>query len=427
MATVTHYIRSEYEPEIDKDRLLRETGQIDQDDTDHWQIESSSAGFHRSNRLAHPPNFVPALLPYDQWASPAGFTPPAEPTPTDGPGDVATWYRSLSRQSADPAQKQQQPPTSESSPRGSPPPQILDTRPRPPPAAPNKQQHRDRGRRRRDWFISRAISHSAPPTKTPPGPPSSSASLADILSRNPPAATRPLRPPVFLHLGPSNRGWAMLRNQGWAEGEGLGAAASTSTGGKRRKRRRKAAATDDDDDEADDGDEAADDDIVEVLRKAPVPLIIDLTQSDTEDQEGEGEGEEEERQRQLRRDEPDPVPEHGGRPDDTPATPTIDPDNNNNNDSSDPRAAQTALLTPLPTVLKSDRLGIGLKAKTEGPYRSSVKRVTHNAAALAAHARAAEDVRRAQRRFGKGRRAFARIERLERESRQNVMAYLSEP
>ncbi len=28
-----------------------------------------------------------------------------------------------------------------------------------------------------------------------------------------------------------------------------------------------------------------------------------------------------------------------------------------------------ALITPLPTVLKSDRLGIGLKAKTIGPYK----------------------------------------------------------
>ena len=250
----------------------------------------------------------------------------------------------------------------------------------------------------------------------------------------------------------------MLQNQGWTEGEGLGAAAAAgpSAGSKRRRRqiddacahsgttwqtwqneegggggsiseergqlgpgasissspsppsqmpRTVEEATIDDDYDDDDND-----DIVEVLRKAPVPLI-DLTQSDTEDQEGEGEEEDQ----RLDSKEPvcDPIPERP--PDDAPATPI------------DPRAAQTALLTPLPTVLKSDRLGIGLKAKTEGPYRSSVKRVTHNAAALAAHARAAESVRRSQQRFGKGRRAFARIERLERESRQSIMSYLSEP
>jgi hypothetical protein len=94
---------------------------------------------------------------------------------------------------------------------------------------------------------------------------------------------------------------------------------------------------------------------------------------------------------------------------------------------SDTRAEPTVLLTPLPTVLKSDRLGIGLKAKTEGPYRSSVKRVTPNAAALAAHAKASEDLRRTQYRFGKGWRAYARAEHLERERRQKMMAYLSEP
>jgi len=66
-------------------------------------------------------------------------------------------------------------------------------------------------------------------------------------------------------------------------------------------------------------------------------------------------------------------------------------------------------------MLKSDRLGIGLKAKTEGPYRTSVKRVTPDAAALAAHVKAAEDMRHTQRELGKGRRAFARAVRIERE------------
>ena len=43
-------------------------------------------------------------------------------------------------------------------------------------------------------------------------------------------------------------------------------------------------------------------------------------------------------------------------------------------------------------IWKSDRLGIGFKTKTECPYRSSVKRMTHNAAALVAHLNAAEDM-----------------------------------
>jgi hypothetical protein len=228
----------------------------------------------------------------------------------------------------------------------------------------------------------------------------------------------------------------MLQNQGWSEGEGLGASSSkqpTSLGGndapndtktdKSRKRTRlvrpsqplqEEQATEEQEQEVvlvgDDDDD--DDPIIEVRKKVHVP-IIDLTQSDAEEDEDEEDGEEDD----DNTDDNDSSPTFPMGPTTTATTAT----------NPDPRAAQTALLTPLPTVLKSDRLGIGLKARTEGPYRSSVKRVTHNAAALAAHVKAAEDLRRAQRQLGRGRRAFARAERIEREMRQNMMAYLSEP
>jgi hypothetical protein len=223
----------------------------------------------------------------------------------------------------------------------------------------------------------------------------------------------------------------MLQNQGWSEGEGLGTSTSGRSGNdarnsrtekeqKARKRSRldrlslppspsqeQLEATEEhilvggDDD---------DDPIIEVRKKAHVP-IIDLTRSDTEEDE-DGDDDDENND--------SPVPPASTDDDPTASTSTF-------TTASDPRGTQTALLTPLPTVLKSDRLGIGLKAKTEGPYRSSVKRVTHNAAALATHLNAAEDMRRTQRELGKGRRAFARVERTERERRQNLMAYLSEP
>jgi hypothetical protein len=227
----------------------------------------------------------------------------------------------------------------------------------------------------------------------------------------------------------------MLQNQGWSEGEGLGTSTSSRSGNdvpnnrtekelKARKRsrldrlspppspsREQPEATeehilvggDDDND---------DDPIIEVRKNAHVP-IIDLTRSDTEEDEDE-EDDEDDRNNDW------PVPPASTHDDPTGSTST-------STTASDPRGTQTALLTPLPTVLKSDRLGIGLKAKTEGPYRSSVKRITHNAAALAAHLNAAEDMRRTQREIGKGRRAFARAERMERKRRQNLMAYLSEP
>ena len=84
-----------------------------------------------------------------------------------------------------------------------------------------------------------------------------------------------------------------------------------------------------------------------------------------------------------------------------------------------------ALLTPLPTVLKSDRLGIGLKARTEGPYKASVKRITHNAAALADHYRQAEEARLRKKKWGKGKRGFARRDKEEQARRRNLLAYMN--
>jgi hypothetical protein len=239
----------------------------------------------------------------------------------------------------------------------------------------------------------------------------------------------------------------MLQNQGWSEGEGLGASLSGNDASiktkrdKMRKRKRTGLdrhhsslasreeptiVTEEQvqiqvQEEENFIDDDNDDPIIEVRRKVHVP-IIDLTQSDVE--EGEDGYEEDE----------DNSDDNDTDDDDSPAPPasptgpaTIDTTTTTTGTDPDPRAAQTSLLTPLPTILKSDRLGIGLKAKTEGPYRSSVKRVTHNAAALAAHIKASEDLRRTQRQLGRGRRAFARVERIEREKRQNMMAYLSGP
>jgi len=242
----------------------------------------------------------------------------------------------------------------------------------------------------------------------------------------------------------------MLQNQGWSEGEGLGPGRKSNDAhakketlrtekekGKKKMRfdsqppsapasilpistsLSQERATQGEQEEEILIDDDDDDPIIEIRKKAHVPMMIDLTQSDTEsDDEGEDED-----------DNNDTIDENDDDDDlnlNSRATPTSSKTHIEST-SDDPRATQTALLTPLPTVLKSDRLGIGLKAKTEGPYHSSVKRVTHNAAALAAHVKAAEDRRRTQRLLGKGHRAFARADRLERERRENMMAYLSEP
>lgn len=89
-----------------------------------------------------------------------------------------------------------------------------------------------------------------------------------------------------------------------------------------------------------------------------------------------------------------------------------------------PTYERKALLTPIATILKSDRLGIGLKAKTVGPYKASQKRVTHNAAALAAHIKEAAETRKRKNLFGRGHRGFAKQRRKEEENRKAMVAYL---
>lgn len=89
--------------------------------------------------------------------------------------------------------------------------------------------------------------------------------------------------------------------------------------------------------------------------------------------------------------------------------------------------ARKALLTPIATVLKSDRLGIGLKAKTVGPYKASQKRVTHNTAALAAHVKAAEESRKRKQVFGRGHKGFERQRRKDEEKRKALLEELKSP
>ncbi|KAH7911723.1 hypothetical protein BJ138DRAFT_1062556, partial [Hygrophoropsis aurantiaca] len=351
MATVTHYIRSHYDPK-DRERLERETGQIpDEPDSDPWQTESSFSAHRRS--AAHP-SFVAATISYDEWGQESTSKKPIDPPQPRN--DLANWYRSLtagSNRSGTPSQDVS----------------LLSQTPSSVPIC----QHKRYGEAitKNNWFIKRALQSeppSAPKTLTP--------SLADILARDPPPLPSEARyiPPVWLAIGPSNRGFNMLQKSGWNEGEGLGAHIYVSPEHDQYKPQNLG---------------------TNELRKVD---IIDLTLSDTSDNEFDG----------------DSFPQAG----------PLFTQSSTSNSSHEPHA-QKSLLTPLPTVLKSDRLGIGLKAKTEGPYKSSKKRVTHNAAALAAHIKSAEEARRDKTALGRGRRGFAKARKREEESRKKMLAYLN--
>ncbi|THH20106.1 hypothetical protein EW146_g1195 [Bondarzewia mesenterica] len=399
MATVTHYIHSDYDPTLDRERLQLETGQVaegsDQpvEENDPWQTEPS---FGVRRRLANAPRFVPATLSYDEWGNIISPGEHTEDKQAGGSKDVAGWYRALTRQSVDQKPTLSPNPISSSSRARSTsvPPPLL-----PQPASSLPPKSRSERHQKLDWFSRTLPFSSAPVTPAPPS------TLAEILARNPPAP-QPLTPPVFLHLGPSNKGWEMLQRHGWTEGEGLGSGVirrgnaraeeaealerERSEGSPSKKKGRKDAERVLVKQESN-----LEDDITQITERQ----IIDLTLSDSEDLE---------------------VPEAVSRsfPSDFGSQPEDVADGS--------PSTRTTLLTPLPTILKSDRLGIGLKAKTEGPYRASVKRVTHSAAALAAHIKSGEKSRRRKQLLGKGRRAFERRERRERAQRKEMMAYLNE-
>lgn len=270
-----------------------------------------------------------------------------------------------------------------------------------------KIQHKKKDKN--NWFIQKVL-RSEPPSAPSTPPPT----LPDILAREPPPlpSEPKFSPPVWVEIGPSNKGFTMLQKGGWNEGEALGIGArrrpptSTGAGGSvtTNKGKEKAVTTDGVVDRASRIVKRDFRDSLGDVKKEGA-AIIDLTLSDSEES---SEGEEDVKAEELvelsQRTE---YPSMEGDTEDISAH------------------GRKALLTPIATVLKLDRLGIGLKAKTEGPYKASVKRVTHNAASLAAHARAAEEARRRREIFGRGRRGYERQKRKEEERRREFIAYMN--
>ncbi|KAJ7927968.1 hypothetical protein B0H13DRAFT_1968806 [Mycena leptocephala] len=363
MATTSYTIYSHYDP-AQREQLERETGQRPQDDqeidsAEAWEAEAQMA--FRKRQLP-PPRFVPAVA--DSSAPPP--KPISRPPPDS---DVAEWYRSLTEMKNGPRRN--------SSPSASAPPQPV---PRPP-----------ERRSKNNWFIMNAITSEPAPAAAAPS------TLADILARDPPPLPHEAQytPPVFLALGPAKKGFAMLQNSGWSEGEPLGPDVvrrptlhgdtaledmiATNRGNQVRRLVKE---------------EALDRPIGKKIGSFVPEEIIDLTMSDSESS------------------------------DESDTEQVVDHDNTPVSIGAE-GSSRKALITPIATVLKSDRLGIGLKAKTVGPYKASQKRVTHNAAAMLAHTKAAEELRKQKQRMGRGHRGFARQRKAEEANRKELLAYMN--
>uniref|UniRef100_D8PXB1 G-patch domain-containing protein n=1 Tax=Schizophyllum commune (strain H4-8 / FGSC 9210) TaxID=578458 RepID=D8PXB1_SCHCM len=333
-----------------------------------------------------------------------GLTPHDTKQPPSGGTGVADWYRSLASRSSSAGPSSTSgatAPTNSSDPlsrpRTAP---SSSAQPQPPSRtqpAPAKKPDKN------DWFIQNVLRN---PDEQLHQPAPSASSLADILARDPPPKPKeqPFKPPVFLALGPANRGWGMLQKSGWREGDTLGPNARKPSPAVPPSRKGKERASSSHI-KSEPVEFALDDD--GELKEVRQVEVVDLTLSDSEFDEDDD---------AMALDDPEP----DKRPVDV-----VKEELSDDEDLPDGDDGRRALVKPIATVLKSDRLGIGLKAKTVGPYKASKKRVTHNAAALAAHIRAAEQVRRQNAEMGRGHRAYERQDKREQRQRRDLLAYLN--
>ena len=370
------------------------------DPVEAWQQEASLI----SNRPAKPPpQFVPATLPYDGWIHnhhDAEETSKSNDTHSNNSfgNNLSGWYRSLTSQTTAAARD-----TSADTTKASSTTLHTSSSSQEPIASPVKKLSIRQDKN--NWFIMKAIQLEQQTSSLVSAP---APTLADILARDPPPlpSEEKYTPPVWLEIGPSNKGFGMLQRSGWNEGEPLGPnvprrkpvkeilpddeiITTTKTKDKGKGRLKSTSSSCQQTNKM----EPLDDEISE-LRNIE---LIDLTLSDSDSDDLSMKAKAEEGK----------LEDQDGFTDDIPTT-----------------HGGIALITPIATRLKSDRLGIGLKAKTTGSYKTSQKRVTHNAAALAAHIRAAEENRRRMKEHGRGRRGHKKQRRMEEEKRKAMLASL---
>ena len=372
MATVSHTIYSRYDPQERKCNELESSDRQALEYSDTWQEEANLASRHRRRP---PPHFIPASSSSTEWAFTQGSSHGANKDHVALGNELSDWYRSLSGEGQSTTQSFR-------------PISITRNNSSPSLGTPSEKQTKN------NWFIMKAI-QSQPSSARSTSPPS----LADILARDPPPLPNEdkYKPPVWLELGPSNKGFAMLQRSGWNEGEALGPdvirrssdSPQLDRKGKRYVKR-----------EVWEVESEQYHDVSELREVAVIDLTLSDSDSDTIDDSGSNVGK--------------GVFEEHYMSENPPST-----------FSSSSAHGGTALLTPLATVLKSDRLGVGLKAKTVGPYKASKKRVTHNAAAMAAHIRSAEASRKKKKEYGSGRKGYEKLRMHEEAERKRLLAYIN--
>ncbi|KAG8992605.1 hypothetical protein FRB94_008348 [Tulasnella sp. JGI-2019a] len=314
MATRAFHIISDYEApsEREEGHPVQETAEeIAAQDAHAW---SQAQTFSVSQRIARPPKFVKPSGLYDDNGRPivSDYEDDDEIQIIDHkPSDIGSWYRGLKRANDTGAKP---PPPVTIQPEVNQPPTTTSSVETAPTTTSAKKDP--------TWFLSRVLHSQLSGSSTPLSHSSSTSSLADMLSRAPPPlpSEAPFVPPVWTVLGPANQGYGMLQKFGWEEGKPLGLQAPPSN------RTLKS--------------ESDDEGTIARRRggigfkdkeKAQEVEVVDLTaDSDDEDDELNISA----THAISASDVAAPRPHHDGR----------------------------ALLTPLPTILRADRSGIGSKA-----------------------------------------------------------------
>lgn len=352
MSLVCHRIVSNYTPE-GEDTIVDESAQ-----NDVWESVHAFGNIRRLHSKPAPA-FIPATSKYDEFGIPKTEDESKVSRVSQTRQDVASWYRNMTaKRDTDVEMGTEISGATTTSTTTS----TQDT------SQIKTFQHHISSRI--DWFSS------APSSRAVNSRPHT---LADLLSRNPPPlpSEPAFTPPVFLTLGPSNKGFTMLQKKGWREGEGLGRVPRVGLGMK--------------------VDQKLKLEVIDLTQCDDAEIqrtIVDLTElvSEVEDEE---EGllmdQEREEAAYIRAQDEYESPTHGG----------------------------TALITPLGTVLKADRLGIGLKAR-----RTKKKAITHSPAEIAAFIQTKK--RLEKQRWGQGSKGLARKSREEEKRRVQMLKYLNE-
>ena len=355
-----------------------------------------------------PIDFVPARLHFDDFGQllNPGSSSSAQAKSGESGQNVSTWYRSLLRTPV-PTKTIPQPIPSILAP-----PVTSDTHPSiTAPTAANistagnssvpsrdpKKLPDISSKRKNDWFIQNVLVESSSLTSAPLPSTSTPQTISEMLAREPPS-DRGKKVPVWTHIGPGNRGFALLQRAGWEEGSALGASSSRSTEGMTPAQPTNRSRT----------------------SQERTMEVIDLTGDDDDDEQGD-----EEPNAQESSDD--------GRMDDdssqTPVVPKGEPVDTALMHSSGYEQHGTALLVPLPAFLKPDKHGIGLdslKQRRQMRLRNTQQALsTSQKPGLERHSKFAQETRRQQQKFGRGARGYARTSQKESETRQDIMRYMN--